>query len=500
MIEGSMNEHHGNAESSPAESSSALPPNEAATPSPTAPSLKKRAIQGSIITLGTYGLSTIIRLGTSVITAKLLFPEAFGLMALIFTFISMLEMLSDFGVRQNIVRSERGDDPTFLNTAWTFQVVRSLILWVCACILAYPLSLLYNQPLLLPMLPVVALNIVFAGFASTKLHQANRHLQFKRISALELASQIIGNTVSISFAYISTMLNAPDSVRIWALVFGVCVYSIVRMVLSHRFLPGMRNRFCWDKTALGELKTFGRWIFISTMVTFFALQGNNLVIPKLLGFGVLGVFSIAQTLSRASFDVLNIMSDRILFPSYSELLRDRPERLYPVLRRARIVLNAMNFGVCLFFVLFGKLVIQILYPKPEYADGGWMLQILAVGAAITVLGSSYTNVLLAQGKTFTMFVLMCIQLSVQFVAMFTGYWVGQQYGLTVHGTIIGISIASWALYPFQAVCFARLKLWQPEVDVPFIGLAIGLACLATSQILGWIPTIELSWFLPWFGR
>jgi O-antigen/teichoic acid export membrane protein len=267
-------------------------------------------------------------------------------------------------------------------------------------------------------------------------------------------------------------IKAPENTAIWSLVIGGNLAIALRLVLSHTYLEGIRNRFCWDVESLQELRGFGQWIFISTLMTFFALQGNNLIIPKLLGFSFFGVFSIAQTLSRATIDVLNIVNDRVLFPSYSELIRERPERLYPALRRSRIVMNAMNLAISLIFVLFGKQIIHILYPKPDYVDAGWMLQILALGSLMTILGYSYMNVLPAQGKTFLMCIMMATQVSIQFASIFAGYYLGGAYG-----AVLGIAAVGWAFYPVQVVCFMRLKLWQPEVDIPFIALSCGTAAL-----------------------
>jgi O-antigen/teichoic acid export membrane protein len=435
-------------------------------------SLKKRAIRGSVWTLGSHALSQIIRLASNVALGYFLFPKAFGVMALIYTFTSGLEMLSDFGVRQNIIRSKRGDDPTFLNTAWTFQAVRGTLLWICSCLLAYPASMVYNEPLLASMLPVVALNILMSGFMSTNWATASRHLSFRRLTFLELSTQVLGTFGMVVAAAIVFYMKAPEDIAIWSLVIGGNVALLLRLILSHTYLEGIHNRFCWDKESLQELRGFGQWVFISTIMTFFALQGNNLIIPKLLGFSFFGVFSIAQTLSRSTIDVLNIVNDRVLFPSYSELVRERPERLYPVLRRARIAMNTMNLVLSLVFILLGKHIIQILYPKPAYLDAGWMLQILALGSLMTILGYSYMNVLPAQGRTFLMCLMMGIQVGIQFITIFVGNYLGGAYG-----TIVGIAAVGWVFYPVQVICFIRLKLWQPEVDIPFITLFVGAAAL-----------------------
>lgn len=434
-------------------------------------SLFKRVIHGSIWTIGGHGASQIIRLVSNLIISRLLFPEAFGLMALVYTFLSGLEMLSDFGVFPNIIQSKRGDDPKFLNTAWTLHGVRGIILWFCACLISWPVSVFYKEPILQWLLPVAGLTTVMSGFVSTKWATTNRNLDLRRLTIVEISTQILSIIVLIGCAFVAKMMNAPRDVAVWSLVVGSLFASAIKLILSHTYLQGEKNRFDWDRESLTELAQFGRWVFFTTLLTFFALQGSNLVIPRLMGVAFLGIFSFAQNLSRLTGDIVTIVGTRVLFPSYAELARDRPERLYPVLRKSRLVLNLLTLGVSLFFVFFGESLIHLMYDK-RYADAGWMLQILALGALVATPGATYTNVLLAQGKTSIMTSLMAIQVVLQFTTMFVGYYLGGDYGV-----IVGIAAMGWFLYPFQAICYARLSIWQPEVDLPVIGIASGLAFL-----------------------
>jgi len=441
------------------------------------PSLMKRVIRGSIWTIGGYGTSQVIRLASNLVLSRLLFPEAFGLMALVFTFLSGLHMLSDFGVFPNIIQSKRGDDPKFLNTAWTLNVVRGFWLWVGACVIAFPVSQFYKEPILLYLLPVVGAISFIEGFVSTNWATANRNLDLKRITTLDLTIQIVAVVVMLTLAILTKVLNAPRDLAIWALVAGTIASSITRLVVSHICLKGEKNHFEWDKESLAELSSFGRWVFLTTLLTFFAANTSNLLIPRLLGVAFLGIFSFAQNLSRLSFDIVSMVGTRVLFPSFSELVRDRPERLYPVLKRTRMVLHSMTTVFCLIFVLFGKQLIGIMYDQ-RYADAGWILQVLSLGILVTTPGLTYANVLLAQGKTSILTALMAIQTVIQFATMFAGYWLGGEYGV-----IFGVAATGWFLYPFQAICYARLRLWQPEVDLPVIALASGLATLVFTRII-----------------
>ncbi|WP_341199011.1 oligosaccharide flippase family protein [Lentibacter algarum] len=156
----------------------------------TGEALVARILRGAGLTVFGFGWSQAMRLLSNLVLTRLLFPEAFGLMALITVFLMGLNMFSDVGVAPAILQSKRGDERDFLDTAWTIQVARGVLLWLTACALAWPISLFYGVPDLLYMLPVAALTLVIAGFNPTRYHEANRHLRMGRCLTSAPAGQI----------------------------------------------------------------------------------------------------------------------------------------------------------------------------------------------------------------------------------------------------------------------------------------------------------------------
>ncbi|MFQ3629446.1 MAG: oligosaccharide flippase family protein, partial [Cyanobacteriota bacterium] len=92
-------------------------------------SIKQLAIRGTAWVVLTYGISLALRIGSNLILTRLLNPEMFGKVSLVWVFLGALVLFSDLGVAPSIIQSKRGDDPDFLNTAWTIQVIRGFILW-----------------------------------------------------------------------------------------------------------------------------------------------------------------------------------------------------------------------------------------------------------------------------------------------------------------------------------------------------------------------------------
>ena len=125
-------------------------------------SLKALVLRGSTWTIAGSGSGQLIRLIRNLILTRLLFPEAFGLMTLVWMVMYGLEMLSDVGLGPAIIRDPRGDDPDFLNTAWTVQAIRGAVLWGASCLIAYPMATFYSAPDLAQLIPVAGLTALLA--------------------------------------------------------------------------------------------------------------------------------------------------------------------------------------------------------------------------------------------------------------------------------------------------------------------------------------------------
>ena len=164
-------------------------------------SLKKKAVNGAVWTIVGYGFSQSLRLGGNLVLTRLLVPDLFGLMALVNVFIMGLALFSDVGINPSIIRSKRGDDPVFLNTAWTIQVVRGFSLWIGCTIIAFPVARFYEEPRLLWLIPIVGFNTILDGFNSTSIASLSRHMEIGKLTLFELAGQIISVVAIVIWAW-----------------------------------------------------------------------------------------------------------------------------------------------------------------------------------------------------------------------------------------------------------------------------------------------------------
>ncbi|HEY9742005.1 MAG TPA: oligosaccharide flippase family protein [Coleofasciculaceae cyanobacterium] len=429
-------------------------------------SIKKLAIRGTIWTIAGYGASQVLRLGGNLILTRLLEPKLFGLMALVYVFITGLHLFSDLGLGTSIIQNKRGDDPAFLNTAWTLQVVRGVILWFCSLLLAWPVAAFYNEPELRWLVPVVALTALIAGFNSTAVFTLNRRMEVGQVAMFEFGGQFITLLVTIIWA------TFDHSIR--ALVIGAIASELARLVWSFRMMPNSSNRFVWDKEASKELFSFGKWIFISTAITFFAEQADRLILGKLIPLELLGVYGVAMTFADLPRNVTNALSGKVIFPALSRIADlPRQEIRAKLLHNRKLILLALTFGLAV-LISFGDVLIKVLYDK-RYIDAAWMLPILALGIWPRMLCNTNEPSLMAIGKpqygTFAQVT--------RFVWTSLGVMLGFHL-FKVPGAIIAVALNDLCYYSVINYGLWREKLSGLIQDIQFTALLVGLLALVLT--------------------
>src|SRR5690242_12724201 len=150
-------------------------------------------VRGDLFTLGaTSGAQLVLRVGSSLLLTRILTPSAYGTMSIIVSIVLILVMLSDTGFSVCIVRSARGDEPRYLNTAFTLHLGRAVLNAGLMFIGAPFLASLYHSPVLAAPLRVVSIWFVIDGLESPSFPLAFRNKQ----SRLILYTEVVGSTIS----------------------------------------------------------------------------------------------------------------------------------------------------------------------------------------------------------------------------------------------------------------------------------------------------------------
>jgi O-antigen/teichoic acid export membrane protein len=269
---------------------------------------------------------------------------------------------------------------------------------------------------------------------------------------------------------------------IWALVVGSLTSEIVALVWSYRLIPNFSNRFAWDKEAAKELLSFGKWIFLSTAVTFFAEQADRLIFGKLLSFELLGIYGIAMTFADLPRSVTMAINGKVIFPAISRFADlPRKELRAKLNHNRKPILLGLAVGLA-FLVSFGDVLVKVLYDK-RYWDAAWMLPILALGIWPRLVCNTNEPSLFAISKpqysTFANFT--------RFLCTSLGVWLGYSL-IKVPGAIIAVALNDLLYY--LAINYG---LWREGLG----GLKQDI--VATALLLGVLAVILTSRFVLGFG-
>lgn len=421
--------------------------------------LRARVFSGSLLSMGATISIHVVKFAINLALTRLLYREAFGLMALVAVFLLGLELFSDLGIRASIIHSPNGERRRFLNTAYTIQVARGFFLYSLVWLLALPFAEFYSEPQLRELLPVAGLSAIFSGFLSTKFYEANRRLEMKRIMGIQVAAQLASSIAILSFA-----LLRPS---VWAIVVGMLVHPLVRTILSHAILPGERNRLEIDRESGLELFRFGRWIFASTLLTFIVHYSDRLIFGRLMPIETLGVYSLALLVTRAPLELLTQVSNQVAFPLYSRAAKGTQfARVFEETRQP-----LLRLGLLLFTLLMGlgPELAALIFPA-GYEDAGWMIQILALNGILILYEAYYRAANLAAGRPAI--------LVLSALAKLIGMAILIPLGLAIFGifgAILGYALSE--LLPYLVSAFdARLRsIGDMRRDALFISASLVVA-------------------------
>jgi O-antigen/teichoic acid export membrane protein len=430
-------------------------------------SLKARALRGSALTFLNFGGAMFLRLASNLILTRILFPEAFGLMALVQVVILGLGMFSVTGVKSAIIQNKRGDDPQFLNTAWMVQIGRGFFLWLLTIALAGPAASLYEQPLLAVLLPVAGLTAVMNGFQSTNMSTANRNLTLGRMTFMELFSQLAGIIIMVALALITG--------SVWSLVIGSVATEAIKMVLSHIILPGIRNRPAWDKDAFWQIFHFGKYIFVGSVAGFLINTGDRAILGKFVTLTELAVYNIGYFLATVPAKMAQRFGSKVLMPVYARTNDNTDPETRKKQMIARAGLTGAMLGASLFLAVIGDWLVRFLY-EPAYHLSGPILVLIALAYLPIILINPYSHRLLAMGNSRDATTFTVVQAVLQVLILFFGI---RMFGLM--GAIVAPALAVLLVYPLIAWMVQRKGVWEPKLDLAFL-----LVCLAGTALALWI--------------
>jgi len=440
-------------------------------------SLKSRVIKsGSWVMVG-YVLSQVLRLGSNLILTRLLYPEAFGLMVIVNALYIGLNMVSDIGIQQSIVRSRNGDSPLFLNTAWVVQILRGVLICLITLMVAYLLFLsteagwvsdgsVYADPQLPWMLSVFAISALVQGLTSTKISSMLRILNLKRLTMIDLLSQLMALMFMLALAMVYH--------TVWALVAGAFVATLTRTVLSHIWIDGFGNKVEWDRDYFSELFHFGKWMFLASILGFLALNGDRLLLGGLVSAQLLGIYSVAFLLMNSVSELFVSIIGKVAFSAIGEVSRSRPERLQSMVSKFQLLSDLLLFSAAAFLFTLGDELVKILYDE-RYYEAGDILGVISLGL-IAMRLIVVRQCAVAIGNTRFVFLSSIPQVAALFAGVPVAFY---QFGFD--GALYAIVLSQFLAWP--VLMHYKLKHHLIDWRFEFLGIPVFLSVMLLCRLI-----------------
>ncbi|WP_029036024.1 lipopolysaccharide biosynthesis protein [Salinimicrobium xinjiangense] len=350
-------------------------------------SLRKQATSGLVWTFAQQFGNQIIGFIVSLILARILLPEEFGLVGMIAIFMAIGKTLMDAGLGQSLVRGEDMDQEDF-STVFFFNVIASCFIYLLIYFAAPFIAKFYEREILTGMIRVLCLTFIFSAFSAVQNARLTKEMNFKIQALISLPATIIGGLVGITMAYMDYGVWS----LVWSTVVGVIVSTIQLWIFSG-----------WTPDFIFNINKFKRHFNYGYKLTFSELLNttfNNIyivVIGKYFSAGQVGFYTRAQTMKQ--LPVVNISNalNKVTFPLFAKMQNDniRLKRVYKQLMQmvVFIITPTLVFLGVLAEPLFRFLFTAKWLPAVPY------FQILCITGILYPIHAYNLNILKVKGRS-----------------------------------------------------------------------------------------------------
>lgn len=255
----------------------------------------------------------ILQLATVLVLAQLVGPAAFGLFGIALLMQSALKRLTKLGLDSALIQHRQENVDTYLDTVWTVELARGLILGATLYLSAPLVSSLFGEPRIVDILRVFALLPILDGVQNPGVVYLVKDLEFHKDVAYKFSSRIVYVLVGLWVGYATR--------SVWALVFAMLAGRVVSLFASY-LIHSYRPRPRFDRAVASELFGYGKWIFGSEGLSFLINEGDDAFVGWALGPAALGVYQLSYRLSNAPTTEITHPIQRVLFPAYSKVQDD----------------------------------------------------------------------------------------------------------------------------------------------------------------------------------
>lgn len=367
-----------------------------------------------------------IGLISTVILARLLLPDDFGVVAMAMAAYALVQLMGEFGFDLVLIQNQQAERRHY-DTAWTFRLIHgflsAVVLAACAPIIAN----LFGDPRLESVMYVIAVVAVAQGLENIGIVAFRKELRFHMDFNFRIVKKLIAFFVTIALAVILG--------NYWALVLGILAAHVAATVLSY-VMHAYRPRL--SLSASRELFSFSGWVFVHSIFYYLRERGPDVLIGRLTGSASLGLYKVAYEISTLPTTELYMPIMRAVFPGFSRISHDR-NRLRSAYLSVQGVVSTITFPAGIGIVVLAEPLVHLLLGR-NWLAAIPLIQVIGLYGLVQLLHGNRSSLFYALGKPYLVAIMSSIQALMTLSLM--GY-------LLVKGH--DVEVAAWALVVVAAV-------------------------------------------------
>lgn len=406
------------------------------------------------------------------ILARLLLPEAYGVVGMAMLIISFLTIFSDMGLFHALVQKKPDEltEVRYSSAFWFLLLLASIS--VCCFFLFFSQSgaAFYNEPQLVPILNALSIYMFFNILNIIPRVILTHQLDFKSLVRITYFGSALSSIVAIAMAFMDF--------GVWSLVAKSLISSFI-VTLSYWIKVGWKPKFVFKHKVLMQLARFSVFTQLNACVYFFSSGIDSLIIGKFASAHLLGIYTLAYTLSETLRGQLYFVFNRVFFPVYSKIQDDKAQIKHYYLKIMRLT-ALVTFPLSILFIGLADNIILIFFGE-KWIAAAEPLRILSVASIIFSISGTPAEVLKSIGKPTVSFNVNFITLLVAVPLMYFGQ---KYYGLS------GIGYAVCINYTLSRLVYHHYMKKYIGVTDADVYKALKMPFIAAGAMLGIIYLID----------
>jgi lipopolysaccharide exporter len=383
-----------------------------------------RLIKGSAWMSASRIVVNVLSLLSTIILARLLVPEDFGIVSLAMTFLAIVTSITELSLSLALVRHAAPAAEHF-DTVWTLNALRGLLIGSVFAASGWPLAALYGDERLIGSMAVLGAGTFVAGLTNPRTVLLQRELVFWQEFVLDVTQKLSTFVISLAIAYFYRTY--------WALLIGFVIGQAASTAVSFVILP-YRPRVGFKH--FRDLMSFSGWLAGGQIVNTLNWRFEYLLIAQSLGMGPLGHYSVGSNLAQIPTRETTSPLMTVIYPGFATIRND-PQRLAAAYQRAQSLLTAIALPAGFGAALIADPLIRLTMGD-KWEPIIFVVQLLAAIFALQTLGSLSTPLAMARGETRLLFQRNVLMLIVRVPLILAGLMMAGLKGIVVARLVSGV--------------------------------------------------------------